>query len=346
MDTIPLVKFNDQRNLITLVFFSCLVYFIIKLVNHYIELIDFCLKILNDKNNVKNDFPLNKTDYSYNIQNDLNNIRNINHFNDIHNDDDLKFFEKQQIYHNLNDSDYESSNFDESSDSHESSDQYFYKSKKLNQNNLKFKEHHLNFKTIEICSISIILLILPFLPQTNLVAYVGFVVAERCLFIPSMGFCLLIALAVVQFRQQLVKLTLKICKTDKSSLNLMRKYRKSNHQNYDKLNWFNKFYQFNEKIKHLKFDYKNIKLNEFIDLFLNLVLFCLLICLAYRTYLRNFDWSNEETLYRSGININPAKSLGNLGSILSSNGFKEEAEQSFRKALEYRDNMADVHYNL
>ena len=32
---------------------------------------------------------------------------------------------------------------------------------------------------------------LPFLPATNLFFYVGFVVAERVLYIPSAGFCLL-----------------------------------------------------------------------------------------------------------------------------------------------------------
>ncbi|KAA0720897.1 Transmembrane and TPR repeat-containing protein 2 [Triplophysa tibetana] len=36
------------------------------------------------------------------------------------------------------------------------------------------------------------LLALPFIPATNLLFYVGFVVAERVLYIPSMGFCLLV----------------------------------------------------------------------------------------------------------------------------------------------------------
>uniref|UniRef100_A0A8C8C6P7 dolichyl-phosphate-mannose--protein mannosyltransferase n=1 Tax=Oncorhynchus tshawytscha TaxID=74940 RepID=A0A8C8C6P7_ONCTS len=40
------------------------------------------------------------------------------------------------------------------------------------------------------------LLSLPFLPATNLFFYVGFVVAERLLYIPSMGFCLLVAVGI------------------------------------------------------------------------------------------------------------------------------------------------------
>ncbi len=41
---------------------------------------------------------------------------------------------------------------------------------------------------VAVCAL---LLVLPFLPATNLLFYVGFVVAERVLYIPSAGFCLL-----------------------------------------------------------------------------------------------------------------------------------------------------------
>uniref|UniRef100_A0A1A8JHZ3 dolichyl-phosphate-mannose--protein mannosyltransferase n=1 Tax=Nothobranchius kuhntae TaxID=321403 RepID=A0A1A8JHZ3_NOTKU len=40
------------------------------------------------------------------------------------------------------------------------------------------------------------LLVIPFLPATNLFFYVGFVIAERVLYIPSMGFCLLVAVGM------------------------------------------------------------------------------------------------------------------------------------------------------
>ncbi|XP_032894093.1 protein O-mannosyl-transferase TMTC2 isoform X2 [Amblyraja radiata] len=43
---------------------------------------------------------------------------------------------------------------------------------------------------------SLSLLIVPFLPATNLFFYVGFVIAERILYIPSMGFCLLVTLGI------------------------------------------------------------------------------------------------------------------------------------------------------
>ncbi|XP_068951197.1 protein O-mannosyl-transferase TMTC2 isoform X1 [Petaurus breviceps papuanus] len=46
--------------------------------------------------------------------------------------------------------------------------------------------------TENIVVLSLSLLIVPFVPATNLFFYVGFVIAERVLYIPSMGFCLLI----------------------------------------------------------------------------------------------------------------------------------------------------------
>ena len=47
--------------------------------------------------------------------------------------------------------------------------------------------------------LALTLLILPFIPATNLLFYVGFVVAERVLYIPSTGYCLLVSVAVTQY---------------------------------------------------------------------------------------------------------------------------------------------------
>lgn len=44
-------------------------------------------------------------------------------------------------------------------------------------------------------------LTLPFMPATNLFFYVGFVVAERVLYLPSVGYCLLIGLGVSRLRR-------------------------------------------------------------------------------------------------------------------------------------------------
>uniref|UniRef100_A0A3P8UUS5 dolichyl-phosphate-mannose--protein mannosyltransferase n=1 Tax=Cynoglossus semilaevis TaxID=244447 RepID=A0A3P8UUS5_CYNSE len=61
------------------------------------------------------------------------------------------------------------------------------------------------------------LLSIPFLPATNLFFYVGFVIAERVLYIPSMGFCLLVAVGMrslyVRLRHRPLRTTLVYCCT-------------------------------------------------------------------------------------------------------------------------------------
>jgi len=47
---------------------------------------------------------------------------------------------------------------------------------------------------------SLALLILPFLPASNLFFRVGFVVAERVLYLPSLGACLLVAVGLSNLR--------------------------------------------------------------------------------------------------------------------------------------------------
>ena len=44
--------------------------------------------------------------------------------------------------------------------------------------------------------LAVCMMVFPFLPATNLFFPVGFVIAERILYLPSMGFCLLVALGV------------------------------------------------------------------------------------------------------------------------------------------------------
>ncbi|XP_050390275.1 protein O-mannosyl-transferase TMTC2 [Patella vulgata] len=47
--------------------------------------------------------------------------------------------------------------------------------------------------SVDILIISLSIIIFPFIPASNTFFYVGFVIAERILYIPSMGFCLLVA---------------------------------------------------------------------------------------------------------------------------------------------------------
>ncbi|XP_056877900.1 protein O-mannosyl-transferase TMTC2 isoform X4 [Takifugu flavidus] len=138
--------------------------------------------------------------------------------------------------------------------------------------------------------LSLAIMSLPFLPATNLFFYVGFVIAERVLYIPSMGFCLLVATGT---RALYIRLRSPRCRA---------------------------------------------------------ALLCLCAALVLlngtRTVRRNRDWSNEESLYKSGISVNPAKAWGNLGNVLKNQGKMAEAEKAYRNALQHRGNMADMLYNL
>ncbi|EFX76641.1 hypothetical protein DAPPUDRAFT_54951 [Daphnia pulex] len=150
---------------------------------------------------------------------------------------------------------------------------------------------------VDLTVIALSMLVLPFIPATNLFFYVGFVVAERVLYIPSMGYCLLVALG---------------------------------------------FHLIDDLLRQKQ----QMQASNSLRLLFRWAFVLLLVVYSARTIQRNRDWHTEETLYRSGISVNPPKAYGNLANILSSTGRKDEAEQAYKKALSYRNNMADVHYNL
>ncbi|XP_050441799.1 protein O-mannosyl-transferase TMTC2-like [Adelges cooleyi] len=142
-------------------------------------------------------------------------------------------------------------------------------------------------------AVAVAIAVASYLPVSNMFFYVGFVVAERVLYIPSAGYCLLVGYSAAVL------------------------------------------------VKKMNSHYGRIARSAVYVLYAAMIL-----SFAVRTMLRNRDWRNEEALYRSGIQVNPPKSYGNLGSILSSQGRTNEAEIAYRSALKYRSNMADVHYNL
>ena len=95
--------------------------------------------------------------------------------------------------------------------------------------------------------VSLLFLVIPFLPASNIFFYVGFVIAERILYLPSVGYCLLSGLGW----QMLAK-------------------------------------KWNKKLLYIAG-------------------VSLLLSFSIRTIRRNKDWESEESLYRSGIPVNPPK---------------------------------------
>ena len=121
--------------------------------------------------------------------------------------------------------------------------------------------------------IALSMLVLPFIPATNLFFYVGFVVAERVLYIPSIGFCLTVAVGCHVVHD--VRL--------RGRRRLRRAFRAA--------------------------------------------LVVLLLLLAARTVRRNQDWLTEESLYRSGITINPPKGPSSSLFFFSSFSFSPPSYQ-------------------
>ncbi|KAK6016427.1 tetratricopeptide repeat protein [Ostertagia ostertagi] len=74
--------------------------------------------------------------------------------------------------------------------------------------------------------------------------------------------------------------------------------------------------------------------------------FVVLVLHAMRTYERNMDWKDEESLYKSALELNPPKAYSNLGRVYASKMQLSDAEAAYRNALAYRPNMADTWYNL
>lgn len=66
--------------------------------------------------------------------------------------------------------------------------------------NTLFRIDHQVRSISKIFTLGLTMIILPFLPASNLFFYVGFVVAERVLYIPSIGFCLFMGFALAKVR--------------------------------------------------------------------------------------------------------------------------------------------------
>ena len=119
--------------------------------------------------------------------------------------------------------------------------------------------------------VSLAIIILPFIPATNLFFYVGFVVAERVLYIPSMGYCILVGCGLRRLWKIVCNLFLNNGECNKRS------------------------------------DRKNRLVKKVLEFQFVLFTCVVFATLGLKTMFRNRDWLNEETLYRSGVKINPPK---------------------------------------
>lgn len=132
------------------------------------------------------------------------------------------------------------------------------------------------------------LMVLPFVPASNLFFPVGFVVAERVLYMPSMGFCLLVGYGWQVLRKKAGK----------------------------KLAWC-----------------------------------CaglLIFSHGAKTYVRNWDWESEYTIFMSGLSVNQrnAKLFNNVGHALEGQGKYLEALQYFQTAVQVQPDDVGAYINV
>lgn len=134
------------------------------------------------------------------------------------------------------------------------------------------------------------LIILPFIPASNLFFPVGFVVAERVLYTPSMGFCALVALG------------------------------------------FEVLLNYRREMKPLLWG----------------IMGFMLITHGTKTYLRNFDWKSEYSLFRSALKVNRqnAKLFNNVGHALEKEQKWTEALEYFLKAVSVQPDDIGAHINV
>ncbi|XP_063909956.1 protein O-mannosyl-transferase Tmtc3-like [Zophobas morio] len=135
---------------------------------------------------------------------------------------------------------------------------------------------------------SVALMALPFLPASNLFFPVGFVIAERVLYMPSMGFCMLVAYGWSVLAEKKSK----------------------------KVAWF--------------------------------LFSILLLTHGTKTYLRNWDWEDEYSIFMSGLRVNQknAKLFNNVGHALESQGKYEEALSFFKTAVSVQEDDVGAHINV
>lgn len=177
---------------------------------------------------------------------------------------------------------------------------------------------------LELVILSLALLVLPFIPATNLFFYVGFVVAERVLYVPSMGFCLLVALGADQiYRKQESGYKRKALIAVIILLVLVLSIR-TVRRNYDWMSEEN-LYRSGIQINPPK-AYGNLA---------NI--------LSAQGKKQEAEWAYKKALsYRS----NMADVHYNLGILLQEMGRYEEALQSYKLAIQFRPRLAMAHLNL
>uniref|UniRef100_A0A8C1UZ22 dolichyl-phosphate-mannose--protein mannosyltransferase n=1 Tax=Cyprinus carpio TaxID=7962 RepID=A0A8C1UZ22_CYPCA len=166
--------------------------------------------------------------------------------------------------------------------------------------------------------VGMLFLVFPFIPASNLFFRVGFVVAERVLYMPSMGYCVLVV-------HGLNRLYSVVSRWGAAALTVSM------------------------LVVLLLFSWKTVQQNE---IWLSReALFRLYP--RHASALNNLGTlthqaEEAEVYYRRALNINPQhnRALFNLGNLLKSQGKEEEAERMLKESIRFGPHFADAYSSL
>ncbi|KAL1437818.1 hypothetical protein MTO96_048517 [Rhipicephalus appendiculatus] len=176
------------------------------------------------------------------------------------------------------------------------------------------------------------LLVVPFLPASNIFFRVGFVVAERVLYLPSMGFCLLVVLGMARFAAALPqhRQALQYCLIVLLLVFTVRSIQRCHE-------WTKESSLFESGLKvcpgnaKVHYNFAKNAMNNLANI------------------LRDVGQLQEaQALLRRAVQLRPdfAAAWMNLGIVQSSLGLLHDAEQSYRTAISHRTKYPDCYYNL
>ncbi|XP_066254780.1 protein O-mannosyl-transferase TMTC4 [Euwallacea similis] len=211
---------------------------------------------------------------------------------------------------------------------------------------------------MDVTAVAVSLLVIPCIPSSNLLFKVGFVIAERNLLIPSLGYCLLISIGLEKLKSRIERF--KLVFTTIYLILVATFIARSMQRNYE---WLTEERLFKAAINicplNAKVHYNMAKVaadqgqktealagyQKALDLYPN-----------YEQAMNNLanllresgELKKAESLLRKAVEVRPnfAAAWMNLGIVLSGRGQLLEAETAYRLAIKYRTKYADAQYNL
>ncbi|XP_061769115.1 protein O-mannosyl-transferase TMTC1 isoform X2 [Nerophis ophidion] len=204
--------------------------------------------------------------------------------------------------------------------------------------------------------VGILFLVFPFIPATNLFFRVGFVVAERVLYMPSMGYCILVVHGLSRLSSLVGRWGTAFVSASMLLLLLLFSW-KTFQQNQV---WLSREALFSSGIRTLPHNAKvhynyanflkdNSRYQEAIYHY----------TIALRLYPRHASAMNNlgtlthtpeeaERYYRNALDTNPQhnRALFNLGNLLKSQGKEKEAETLLKDSISFGPHFADAYSSL